>query len=51
MPTESKDPNFKVSRKIFADIYIDDKSAVFNDTNKEVLIVQNMMGTTESVLI
>ena len=31
--TEAKYPNIKQSRKVYADIYLDDKSVHFNDTN------------------
>jgi len=38
---ESTDPNFKVSRKIFADLYIDDKSVIFHDDSEQLIFNKN----------
>lgn len=45
---EINDPMLKVSRKIFADIYIDDRSGIFND-KEEVIINMNGINAFEGL--
>ena len=44
---EVKYPGIKVSRKVYADLYIDDKSTIFNDYKKEAYIQTNDMNMSE----
>ena len=41
---EIDDPMLKVSRKIFADIYIDDRAVIFNDKTESILNMSDVDG-------
>jgi len=46
---EIDDPMLKVGRKIFADIYIDDRSAIFNDTEELILNMNDVNDVLKQV--
>jgi hypothetical protein len=36
-------PGFKVSRKLFADIYIDDSASIFDDSQKRLHVIHQKL--------
>ena len=46
---EITDPTLRVSRKIFADFYIDDKSVTFTDSTESLTLVRNFIGSSKVI--